>query len=122
MPEQSCPFCDLGDRVLSENALAVAVRDGEPAAVGHTLVIPKRHTGSFFDLTPEEVTACHALLRDERAHIAKAHRPDGYNIGINDGESAGQSIPHTHWHLIPRYRGDHPDPRGGVRHVIPTRR
>lgn len=122
MADRDCPFCDLGDRVLAENPLAVAVRDGEPAATGHTLIIPKRHTESFFDLTPDEITACHALLRGERDHIAKAHRPDGYNIGINDGESAGQSIPHTHWHLIPRYRGDHPDPRGGVRHVIPTRR
>jgi diadenosine tetraphosphate (Ap4A) HIT family hydrolase len=122
MEDRACPFCDLGDRVLAENALAVAVRDVEPAATGHTLVIPKRHSESFFDLTPEEITACHALLCSERAHIAKAHRPDGYNIGINDGGPAGQTVPHTHWHLIPRYRGDHPDPRGGVRHVIPTRR
>ena len=122
MDDRDCPFCDLGDRVLAENDLAVAVRDFEPAATGHTLIIPKRHTASFFDLSVEEVAACHALLRGERDQIAKAHRPDGYNIGVNDGISAGQSIPHTHWHLIPRYRGDHPDPRGGVRHVIPTRR
>ena len=122
MDDRACPFCDLGDRVLAENALAVAVRDVEPAATGHTLVIPKRHSASFFDLTADEITACHALLRSERDQIAKAHRPDGYNIGVNDGASAGQSIPHTHWHLIPRSRGDHPDPRGGVRHVIPTRR
>lgn len=122
MNERECPFCDLGERVLAENGLAVAVRDFEPASTGHTLVIPKRHSSSFFDLTAEEITACHALLRSERDAIAKMHRPDGYNIGVNDGESAGQSIPHTHWHLIPRYRGDHPDPRGGVRHVIPTRR
>jgi diadenosine tetraphosphate (Ap4A) HIT family hydrolase len=122
MSEQPCPFCALGDRVLAENRLAVAVRDLEPAAAGHTLVIPKRHSPSFFDLTPEEIAACHALLRSERDALAKQHRPDGYNIGVNDGAPAGQSIPHTHWHLIPRYRGDHPDPRGGVRHVIPTRR
>lgn len=122
MNDRACPFCDLGDRVLAENALAVAVRDVEPAATGHTLVIPKRHSASFFDLTADEIAACHDLLRSERDQIAKAHRPDGYNIGVNDGESAGQNIPHTHWHLIPRYRGDHPDPRGGVRHVIPTRR
>ena len=122
MDERDCPFCDLGERVLAENSLAVAVRDFEPASTGHTLVIPKRHSSSFFDLTAEEIAACHALLRSERDAIAKMHRPDGYNIGVNDGESAGQSIPHTHWHLIPRYRGDHPDPRGGVRHVIPTRR
>ena len=122
MSERGCPFCDLGDRVLAENELAVAVRDVEPAATGHTLIIPKRHSASFFDLTAAEVTACHALLRDERNALAKAHRPDGYNIGINEGAPAGQTIQHTHWHLIPRYHGDHPDPRGGVRHVIPTRR
>jgi len=122
MDDRACPFCDLGDRVLAENALAVAVRDVEPAATGHTLVIPKRHSASFFDLTADEIAACHALLRSERDEIAKAHRPDGYNIGVNDGEPAGQNVPHMHWHLIPRYRGDHPDPRGGVRHVIPTRR
>ncbi len=122
MNERECPFCDLSSRVLAENQWAVAVRDREPAARGHTLIIPKRHSASFFDLTAEELTACYALLRSERDALAKEHRPDGYNIGINDGASAGQSIPHTHWHLIPRYRGDHPDPRGGVRHVIPTRR
>ena len=122
MNERECPFCDLGERVLAENEHAVAVRDLEPASAGHTLIIPKRHRASFFDLSSDEVAACHALLRSERAEIAKIHRPDGYNIGVNDGPSAGQSIPHTHWHLIPRYRGDHPDPRGGVRHVIPTRR
>ncbi len=122
MSDRECPFCDLGDRVLAENELAVAVRDLEPASPGHTLIIPKRHSASFFDLTSAEVAACHALLQGERAHIAKAHRPDGYNIGVNDGEAAGQSMAHTYFHLIPRYRGDHPDPRGGVRHVIPTRR
>jgi len=122
MNERACPFCDLGDRVVAENALAVAVRDLEPASRGHTLVIPKRHTASFFDLNAEEIAACHALLRGERAALAKSDRPDGYNVGVNDGQAAGQSVPHTHWHLIPRYQGDHPDPRGGVRHVIPTRR
>ena len=81
MSDRECPFCELGDRVLAENALAVAVRDLEPASTGHTLIIPKRHTASFFDLTGEEIAACHALLRSERAQIAKAHRPDGYNIG-----------------------------------------
>lgn len=122
MNDRECPFCDLGDRVLAENELAVAIRDLEPASPGHTLIIPKRHSTSFFDLTNAEVAACYALLQSERAHIAKAHRPDGYNIGVNDGEAAGQSMSHTYFHLIPRYRGDHPDPRGGIRHVIPTRR
>jgi diadenosine tetraphosphate (Ap4A) HIT family hydrolase len=118
----SCPFCDLGGRVVAENALAAALRDKEPASRGHTLVVPKRHCASFFDLTTEEVAACFALLRSERSKLLSELRPDGFNVGVNDGAAAGQSIEHSHWHLIPRYRGDHPDPRGGVRHVIPTRR
>lgn len=122
MPSDDCPFCFLGDRIVAENDLAAAVRDLEPAARGHTLVIPKRHCRSFFDLTPAEVAACHALLQGERDALAKQYRPDGYNVGVNDGAQAGQSVPHTYIHLIPRYEGDHPDVRGGVRHVIPTRR
>lgn len=122
MSPASCPFCDLGPRVIAANDLAVAVRDKEPASKGHTLVIPKRHCASFFDLTADEVRGCHELLREERAKLLAEFHPDGFNVGVNDGAAAGQSIAHTHWHLIPRYRGDHPDPRGGVRHVIPTRR
>ena len=117
-----CPFCDLGGRVVAENDLAAALRDKEPASRGHTLVVPKRHCASFFDLTADEVAACFALLSSERAKLVSELRPDGFNVGVNDGAAAGQSIGHTHWHLIPRYAGDHPDPRGGVRHVIPTRR
>ncbi len=118
----SCPFCELGARVVRENELAVAVRDQEPASRGHTLVIPKRHCPSFFDLSAAEIAACADLLKGERAALAGELHPDGFNVGINDGAAAGQSIEHTHWHLIPRYKGDHPDPRGGVRHVIPNRR
>ncbi len=118
----NCPFCDLGLRAVSENELATAVRDKEPASRGHTLVVPKRHCQSFFDLSPAEVEACYRLLRKEREALLRELRPDGFNVGVNDGAAAGQSIEHTHWHLIPRYSGDHPDPRGGVRHVIPTRR
>lgn len=117
-----CPFCDLGPRVVSEHALACAVLDLQPASPGHTLVIPKRHCESFFDLESSEVAACFELLRKERERLLREFRPDGFNVGVNDGTAAGQSIVHTHVHLIPRYRGDHPDPRGGVRHVIPTRR
>ena len=122
MTESSCPFCAMGDRVVAENDLAVAVRDREPASPGHTLIIPKRHCTSFFDLGEAESAACLALLRSEHARLTAEHSPDGWNVGINDGPAAGQTIRHTHLHLIPRYRGDHPDPRGGIRHVIPTRR
>lgn len=122
MSAAGCPFCDLGGRIVSENDLAVAVRDLEPASNGHTLVSPKRHCASFFELDADEVRACHRLLRTERESLASEFGPDGFNVGINEGLAAGQSVAHTHVHLIPRYKGDHPDPRGGVRHVIPTRR
>lgn len=122
MPEASCPFCNLGARIVSQNELAVAVRDLEPASRGHTLVIPKRHCKSFFDLTLTEAQACHDLLQRERRSLSAELGPDSFNVGVNDGTAAGQTIEHTHIHLIPRYPGDHPDPRGGVRHVIPTRR
>jgi len=122
MKRENCPFCHVGSRVVAENELAMALRDREPASKGHTLVVPKRHCPSFFELTDAEVASCYALLRAERETLRAEHRPDGFNVGVNDGAAAGQSIEHTHLHLIPRYRGDHPDPRGGVRHVIPTRR
>ena len=122
MSRENCPFCQVGPRIVAENELAAALRDGEPASKGHTLVVPKRHCTSFFDLTDAEVLACYGLLRREQDGLRAELHPDGFNVGVNDGAAAGQSIEHTHWHLIPRYRGDHPDPRGGVRHVIPTRR
>ncbi|MGH7859201.1 MAG: HIT family protein [Candidatus Binatia bacterium] len=122
MPAAACPFCDLGSRVVAENELAVAVRDLEPASKGHTLVVPKRHCTSFFELTSAESQACYALLQQQRELLLRELRPDAFNVGVNDGAAAGQSVEHTHLHLIPRYEGDHPDPRGGVRHVIPTRR
>ena len=122
MSVSSCPFCSLGNRIVAENERAVAIRDREPASPGHTLIVPKRHCGSFFELTAEEVTDCYDLLRRERERLTREHGPDGWNVGINDGAAAGQSMTHANVHLIPRYRGDHPDPRGGVRHVIPTRR
>lgn len=122
MPPSTCPFCDLGSRIVAQNDLAVAVRDLEPVSRGHTLVIPKRHCTSFFELTEEEASACYALLRNERVALVRECRPDGFNVGVNDGAAAGQSVAHAHVHLIPRYQGDHPDSRGGVRHVIPTRR
>jgi diadenosine tetraphosphate (Ap4A) HIT family hydrolase len=122
MSSENCPFCDLGRRVIASNDLAAAVRDKEPASRGHTLVIPKRHCVSFFDLSDDEVRACYSLLAQERTRLLAEFHPDGFNVGVNEGTAAGQSVDHTHWHLIPRYSGDHPDPRGGVRHVIPTRR
>jgi len=99
----------------------LAIRDGYPISPGHTLVIPKRHVGSFFELNPEEAADLIALLRSAKNVLQVEFKPDGYNIGINDGAAAGQTVPHLHIHLIPRYIGDSADPRGGVRWIIPEK-
>jgi diadenosine tetraphosphate (Ap4A) HIT family hydrolase len=119
---QYCPFCTLpADRIVASNALALVIRDGFPVSPGHTLVIPKRHVGSFFEATAEERDAMLALLDRAQHGICAELAADGFNIGINDGMAAGQTIPHLHIHLIPRFMGDCADPRGGVRWVMPAR-
>jgi len=105
--------------VSVQNELAYSARDSYPTSPGHTLVIPRRHVASFFDLTPEEVAACMALVKREKKRIDEEFNPDGYNIGVNVGPAAGQSVFHVHIHIIPRYKGDVENPQGGVRHVIP---
>lgn len=118
----ACPFCSLpAERILGGNALAVWIRDAFPVSDGHSLVIPRRHVGSFFDLGAEERSAMLELLEQARARAQIDFRPDGFNIGINDGAAAGQTVSHLHMHLIPRFAGDVADPRGGVRWVIPER-
>ncbi len=116
----SCPFCELPpQRVLVSNAHGVVIRDAFPVSPGHTLIIPHRHIGSFFELTPPERESLLQLLNQARAQLQKSSpTPDGFNIGINDGPAAGQTVPHLHVHLIPRYVGDVADPRGGLRWVI----
>ncbi len=117
-----CPFCTLPpERITQENEHAVLIRDAYPVSPGHSLVIPRRHIGSWFDASEDERTAILALLEAAKAMIDQEHRPDGYTIGINDGPAAGQTVPHLHVHLIPRFKGDVPDPRGGVRWVIPDK-
>jgi diadenosine tetraphosphate (Ap4A) HIT family hydrolase len=117
-----CPFCTLpAGRLLFRNDAAVVVRDAYPVTPGHTLVIPVRHVASFFDATPSEREAMLALLDEAKQQLQAEFGPAGYNIGINDGAAAGQTIGHLHLHLIPRYPGDRPDPRGGVRWVIPDK-
>jgi diadenosine tetraphosphate (Ap4A) HIT family hydrolase len=106
---------------LLNGPLAVVIRDGFPVSPGHTLVIPRRHVGSFFDLTSNERTEMLTLLDQAKMDLDKEFNPDGYNIGINDGAAAGQTVPHLHIHLIPRYEGDQSDPRGGVRWIFPEK-
>lgn len=119
---QPCPFCTLPvSRIVEENELAVLILDGFPVSTGHSLVIPKRHVGSFFEITYIERAALFKLLDRAQELVSEQHQPDGFNIGINDGAAAGQTVPHLHIHLIPRYDGDLVDPRGGVRWVIPDK-
>jgi diadenosine tetraphosphate (Ap4A) HIT family hydrolase len=102
-----------------DNELAYSARDSYPVSPGHTVVIPKRHVASFFDLTPGEVNACMELITEQRKLLDEEFNPDGYNVGVNIGPAAGQSVLHVHIHIIPRYKGDVENPQGGVRHVIP---
>jgi diadenosine tetraphosphate (Ap4A) HIT family hydrolase len=116
-----CPFCAPdAARVFLENEAAYALWDAWPVTDGHALVIPRRHAPGYFDLTPDELLACDALLREAR-DLLLAGDPtiEGFNIGVNVGEVAGQTVVHCHFHLIPRRRGDVADPRGGVRHLMP---
>jgi ATP adenylyltransferase len=117
----SCLFCFMpADRVVASNALAYAVHDGFPVTEGHTLVIPKRHVENFFGLSDEEVLACNQLHEELRSTImAQDQLVEGFNVGMNAGEVAGQTIFHFHIHLIPRRKGDVENLRGGVRHTIP---
>jgi diadenosine tetraphosphate (Ap4A) HIT family hydrolase len=106
-------------RIVVENDLLVAVRDAYPVSEGHTLVIPKRHVADAFALTPAEWTAIGEVLGRVKAQLDQTLRPDGYNIGINVGAVAGQTVFHVHVHVIPRYLGDVEVPRGGMRNLIP---
>ena len=118
MVTADCPFCVRTDTVL-RNDLAYACYDKYPVTAGHLLLIPFRHVAGFFDTTPEERLALLSLLDKAKRLLDRLHRPDGYNIGMNIGACAGQTIGHMHIHCIPRYEGDMVDPRGGVRGVIP---
>lgn len=117
-----CPFCQLDPaRIIDEGPLHRVIRDGFPISQGHTLVIPKRHVASFFDCNADEQAALLAALNTAKRNLDEILAPDGYNIGVNDGSAAGQTVGHLHIHLIPRYQGDQPDPRGGVRWIFPDK-
>jgi len=120
-PNNPCLFCTDPRGVSLQNELAYSARDSFAVSPGHTLVIPRRHVASFFDLTPEEINACMELITEQRKRLDEEFKPDGYNIGVNVGPAAGQSILHAHIHVIPRYKGDVENPQGGVRHVLPKK-
>ena len=118
-----CPFCIriVHSQVIFENELAVAIYDGYPVSRGHALIVPRRHIADLLALTEEEQTAIWALVAPARKNIERDHSPDGYNIGVNIGAAGGQTVPHAHLHVIPRYSGDVQDPRGGIRWIIPSK-
>lgn len=116
----SCELCARNE-VVFENALAYVRYDNNSLSRGHVLVVPKRHVANFFDMTTEEQLAVLALLNQAHESSYLQHSPDGYNIGVNIGKAGGQSRMHVHVHLIPRYAGDVPDPRGGIRCVLAGR-
>lgn len=119
MSEQpDCPFCGEPE-IIIENDLAFAHYDTYPVSAGHCLLITRRHVAHYFEATDEEKAALWKLLEEVKPVIDREFGPDGYNVGVNVGAAAGQSIPHLHIHLIPRYAGDVENPQGGVRGVIP---
>ena len=122
MDKRDCLFCPVPrDQILIDRPLALAKRDAYPLSEGHTLIIPRRHVVSFFETTDEERQAMLKLLDEAKAVLDREHKPDGYNIGINNGAAAGQTVMHLHIHLVPRYRGDQADPRGGIRGIFPDK-
>ena len=124
MPEsaRTCPFCRVApDRVFLRTDQVLGVWDGFPVSPGHALLIPTRHVEGWFDASDDERRALLNAIDDAKVAIEQLHRPDGYNVGFNAGEAAGQTVFHLHVHIIPRYTGDVSDPRGGIRHVIPAK-
>jgi len=117
---ETCPFCapDAERELLTESATAYAIFDKFPVSPGHTLIIPKKHVADYFDLSTHTKTACWLIADRVKMLLTERLHPDGFNVGFNIGLAAGQTIPHVHIHVIPRYAGDVENPTGGVRHVI----
>ena len=116
-----CPFCNADFATSHENSVGVAFRDGFPVSQGHTLIIPKQHVDSLFELSQKEQSVLWKLVAEVRDELASELDPDGFNVGVNDGAAAGQTVMHAHIHVVPRWDGDVVDPRGGVRWVIPEK-
>ena len=115
---KDCVFCNNVEQIITENEYWYAIYDKYPVSKGHTLLITKRHISSFFDLTSEEIEQMYDMIYYIKNKLDIEYFPDGYNIGVNCGRAAGQTIPHCHIHIIPRYNDDVENPMGGVRGVI----
>ena len=116
-----CIFCRPQREILARNDLAIAVFDTYPVSPGHSLILPLRHAVTIWDMTEEEYADAFLLARKVKDVLQARYAPDAFNVGVNCGEVAGQSVWHAHIHVIPRYQGDNPNPRGGVRNVIPLK-
>ena len=120
---KDCPFCNPGsDReIIAESESEYSIYDKFPVSNGHALIIPKKHCSDYFDLAFNEQSSCILMLNKVKQIINEKYKPDGFNIGINVGSAAGQTVNHVHIHLIPRYKGDVKTPEGGIRNVIPAK-
>ena len=118
--ETDCPFCNQikAQDIIIEGKYTFAIFDRYPVSKGHSLVISKRHCSNYFELNEDEQRETWELISKIRQKIQQEHTPDGFNIGMNISSAAGQTVPHFHIHIIPRYKGDMQDPRGGIRHCI----
>jgi len=122
MTVTECPFCNLPeDRIWVQTDSAIAFPDNFPVSPGHTLVIPGDHIGALMELPENDFKEIWELVAHVRKLLIEKYKPDGFNIGINEGAAAGQTVDHAHIHIIPRFNRDVPDPRGGIRWVIPKR-
>ena len=122
MIDSKCPFCALPEnRLLHTQEGWNIIRDAYPVSPGHTLIIPRRHINSFFELNEDEFVSLFPLLCEIKEQLENEYSPQGFNIGVNDGKAAGQTVMHMHVHLIPRYAGDVEDPRGGIRLMFPDK-
>jgi len=121
MSSKPCPFCEPRDtgQLIGQSATAFAIPDGYPVSPGHTLVIPRRHVANILELSSNETADVLRLVGEVIARLKPERQPDGFNVGVNIGHAAGQTVMHAHVHVIPRFAGDHPKPEGGVRHAIP---
>jgi diadenosine tetraphosphate (Ap4A) HIT family hydrolase len=122
MTATECPFCNLAEgRIWVQTDSAIAFLDNFPVSLGHTLVIPGDHIGALMELPETDLKDVWELVAYVRQQLIKKYHPDGFNIGINEGFAAGQTVPHAHIHIIPRFNGDVADPRGGIRWVKPEK-
>jgi diadenosine tetraphosphate (Ap4A) HIT family hydrolase len=122
MTKTECPFCNLAEeRIWVQTDSAIAFLDNFPVSLGHTLVIPADHIGALMELPENDLKEIWELVAHVRKMLIEKYHPDGFNIGVNEGFAAGQTVPHAHIHIIPRFNGDVADPRGGIRWVKPEK-